>query len=130
MFTTISITAATDGRPHLLGRAMQAADAGRDAVPAARRYFEADVPCGGEHAVYFGDAPEDVAQRFAGAIRQQGQAAGLDLTVRVLTSPAATIPTPGANTVAELCWECGTEIAPGHGVVDAMGWAHRSCVGA
>lgn len=31
---------------------------------------------------------------------------------------------------AEYCWECGLPIKPGEGIIDALGWAHRSCVGA
>lgn len=27
------------------------------------------------------------------------------------------------------CWECGTPIQRGHGVLDSGVWAHRSCVG-
>jgi hypothetical protein len=38
--------------------------------------------------------------------------------------------TPRTNDEAETCWECGTPIEPGHGIIDALGWAHRSCVGA
>lgn len=98
--------------------------------PSLNRLFVPELPVS-EHVVgeyYSSTATIEQAERVAELIEQYGQAQGCPL---VTTIHATTYPDrDDSNGAVETCWECGTEIAPHTGILDAMGWAHRSCIGA
>ena len=71
--------------------------------------------------------PEERVRRLAALIERHG--AALSLTARLDVAPPAS-PERADPAAGEDCWECGTPIGPGEGIIDGPGFAHRSCVGA
>lgn len=94
------------------------------------RGLREELPVGSEYQQlwFSADWEEEIARRFAGLIEHYGTVRALPVRAAIVLSPV--LPTPRADGQGEDCWECGCPIAHHDGVIDALGWAHRSCVGA
>lgn len=91
--------------------------------------FEITTTKTGDHAVY--EVLSDGRQWNCRSTHET-VAAATEAAERYTATEAriAALPRQELPEDVEFCWECGTPVLHGDGVLDGPGMAHRSCVGA